>query len=374
MQDSRTARGCAAVGLLSIALGAFAPAGAAQPAPDPTVSDVVIDMATLARFADESDNYHLTWHGDDALYGAYGDGWGFARTDVEKRAIGVSRITGTPPNLAGTDTWEGNAQGGGCCWAPWNGKSWGMLSTGQDLHMWFTQGRPRRLGFEEARLATSSDGGRSWRKAGWAFKPEDGVLMPSFLQVGRGYSSDTLPAEVMDYVYSYHARLVATPGHVQTPGAIDLVRVPRDRVADRAAYQFFAGADAAGAPTWTADLAQRRPVLERPHVLDTPPAVTWHPHLERFVMAMPHVPAEDTTRRGVAFLEAPWPWGPWHLIKAVDSFADGTSFFFQFPAKWLGADLTAWLAFTGVDAPTREWDSLDVVKVRFVPAEGAPPG
>ena len=57
--------------------------------------------------------------------------------------------------------------------------------------------------------------------------------MPSFLQAGQGYRAPELPAEIMDYVYSYHSRLVATPGDVQTPGRVDLFRVPKDQMADR---------------------------------------------------------------------------------------------------------------------------------------------
>jgi hypothetical protein len=330
------------------------------------VAGVQIDMPTLRRFADESDNFHLTWHSDDALYGAYGDGWGFVRTDVSKRAIGVSRIAGAPPNLTGLEVWEGDAQGGTCCWAPWNGKSWGMISTGQALHMWFTIGRPHALGFTEARIASSTDGGKSWRKANWAFTAADKTLLPSFLQVGKGYASGELPAEVMGYLYSFHPRLVASPGDVQTPGRVDLIRVPRDRVADRGAYRFYAGTDTTGAPLWSADINQRRPVLEKPHLLWAPPTVAWNPHLERFVMVMSHVPAGATGKRGVAFYEAERPWGPWHVIGTIDQFAEGTTFFSQFPTKWMNADLSAWLAFSGTDKKGgREWDALNVVKVRF---------
>jgi hypothetical protein len=324
-------------------------------------------MTTLGRVAEESDNFHLTWHSDDALYGAWGDGWGLVRTDVAKRAIGVSRISGAPPNLTGREVWEGNAQGGRCCWAQWNGKSWGMLSTGVDLHMWFTQGRPRAMGFTEARLATSSDGGRSWRKADWAFTAADGMLMPSFLQAGQGYSAPELPPEIMGYVYSYHSRLIVTPGHVQTPGLIDLIRVPRDRMAERTAYQFYAGTRIDGLPIWTADIALRQPVLQKPNVLDTPPTVAWNPNLGRFIMVMPHVPAADPTLRGVAFYEAPNPWGPWLEISTLDQFAEGTAFFFQLPVKWQAPDLSAWLAFSGIDVPGgQEWDALNTVKVQFV--------
>ena len=326
-------------------------APAAEPPRSTYLTDVTIDMTTLRRLADESDNFHLTWHSDDALYGAYGDGWGFARTDIAKRAIGISRITGEPPDLRGLEMWEGSAQGGRCCWAPWNGKSWGMLSTGLDLHMWFTIGRPRALGFTEARLATSSDGGRSWRRADWAFTAADGVLMPSFLQLGRGYDPSGLPAEISDYVYVYHSRLVASPGNVQTPGQIDVIRVPKDRIAERAAYQFYAGAGSNGQPVWSADIRSRQPMLELPHVLDTPPTVVWHPYLRRFIMTLPHVPTADPAQLGVAFYEGPNPWGPWHRIATIDRLADGTNFFYQLPAKWLAPDLSAWLAFSGIDVP-----------------------
>jgi len=83
------------------ATGASTLPAAAAPAQSGYLSDVQIDMGTVKKYADESDNYHLTWHSDDKLYGAYGDGWGFVKTAITKRAIGVSRITGTPPSLSG---------------------------------------------------------------------------------------------------------------------------------------------------------------------------------------------------------------------------------------------------------------------------------
>ena len=42
---------------------------AAEPAKSSYLADVRIDMTTLRKFADESDNFHLTWHTDGALYG-----------------------------------------------------------------------------------------------------------------------------------------------------------------------------------------------------------------------------------------------------------------------------------------------------------------
>jgi hypothetical protein len=206
MQIRRTAATIAAIAGLTWTLAGERSAVAAMPAQSSYLSDVVISMGTVKKYADESDNFHLTWHSDGNLYGAYGDGWGFVRTDITKRAIGISRIAGTPPSLTAVETWEGAPQGQSCCWLPWNGKSWGMISTGTELHMWFTIGRPRAMGFIEARIATSFNNGVTWQKAGWAFTPQDRFLMPSFLQVGKAYSSAALPGEIMNYLYSYHTR------------------------------------------------------------------------------------------------------------------------------------------------------------------------
>lgn len=354
---------------LAVLLGvAASPVAAAEPRQSSYLDDVRIDMTTVRKFADESDNFALSWHTDGALYGAYGDGWGFTSGSVTKRAIGVSRITGTPPHLSGTDVWAGAASGQTCCWLPWNGKSWGMVSTGADgLHMWFTIGRPRLLGFLEARLASSTDDGRSWTKANWAFMPADRILMPSFLQIGRGQTSNMLPGGILRYVYSYSVRLVTESGNVQSPGQIDLMRVARKHPTVRSSYEFFAGTDSVGNPIWTKDLRRRVPVMEKPNVLDAPPTVAWNPYLGRYIMVMGHVPANDRSKRGVGFYEASQPWGPWYKIKELDQFAEGTIFFYQFPTKWMSPDLSAWMAFTGPDkVGGEEWDALNVVKTRFV--------
>jgi len=344
------------------------------PAQSTYLSDVQINMGTVKKYADESDNFHLTWHQDGNLYGAYGDGWGFQRGSEAKRAIGVSRITGNPDSLKGVDTWEGDAQGQSCCWLPWNGKSWGMISVGAKLHMWFTIGRPRAMGFSEARIVTSGDNGKTWSKASWAFSPGDKFLMPSFMQAGKSYTSSDLPAEIMNYVYSYHTRYVRHPSYVQSPGMVDLVRVPKAQVANRASYEFFAGVNGAGQPIWTKDLNQRKPVLDKPYILDAPPAVSWNPHLKRFIMVMGHVTSNSAANIGVGFYEAEKPWGPWYKIKEQASFAEGTIFFYQLPTKWMNADLSAWMAFTGPDKEGgQEWDALDVVNVKFVKSGGGNP-
>ena len=236
MYDVRKSVAAACLLALFLTCSTFGLGSAPAAEPPRSTSTSRMSPSTSARASSagrrDCDNFHLTWHSDDALYGAYGDGWGFARTDIAKRAIGISRITGEPPDLRGLEMWEGSAQGGRGCWAPWNGKSWGMLSTGLDLHKWFTIGRPRALGFTEARLATSSDGGRSWRRADWAFTAADGVLMPSFLQLGRGYDPSGLPAENIELRLRLSQPAGGQPGQRADPGQIDVIRAPKDRIAE----------------------------------------------------------------------------------------------------------------------------------------------
>jgi hypothetical protein len=246
-----------------------------------------------------------------------------------------------------------------------------MVAIGDELNMWFTVGRPRALGFTEARIATSSDGGYSWRKADWAFGPGDGMLMPTFLQLGRGYTAEGLPPEITGYVYSYYTRYVTHPGDVQSPGALMLMRSPTDRIRDRSAYQFYAGTTPEGVPLWTADVWAGAPVLQKPYLLDVAPSVAWNPYLGRFVMVMAHVPDTNPLQRGVAFYDAPTPWGPWSVIRTYDQFAEGTVFFYQLPTKWMAADGSAVLAFSGTDL-THEWDALNTVRIRFVARSETP--
>ena len=80
---------------------------------------------------------------------------------------------------------------------------------------------------------------------------------------------------------------------------------------------------------------------------------------------MINVPETNPLQRGVAFYDAPTPWGPWSVIRTYDQFAEGTVFFYQLPTRWMAADGSAVLAFSGTDL-TQEWDALNTVRIRFV--------
>jgi hypothetical protein len=105
------------------------------------------------------------------------------------------------------------------------------------------------------------------------------------------------------------------------PEQLYLGRVRPDRVQDRTAWEFYAGTDAAGQPSWSSDIANRRPVLEDrtrtfPQMVVNHPAwpgpmpriaqggVFYNRPLNRYIYT-------SWTRFSWEFYEAPEPWGPW---------------------------------------------------------------
>jgi hypothetical protein len=342
------------------------PASARWIPQSPTISGISLDWASHTQHADESDNFHMTWHPNGSLFAPWGDGWGFATTRTRpKAAFGVAEIRGGPTALDAIDVFVGHRHGGKV--ETWDGKSWGIVAVNTDLYMWMSPGSPRSIMFREARLAKSTDNGRSWTRARWAFGPGDKIILPSFMQLGAGYTSEQLDREITDYLYSFYPRLTQYGKPSQKPGIIDIMRVPKSRPMDRGAYQFLIGFDRDGDPIWSSSTAGRQPVLQKAFVSWAPPSVSYNPYRKRFLMAMAHVTTASAVSKGLAVYEAKKPWGPWFKVVETDLFAHGTCFFFQFPTKWMDEDgQSMWMAFTGTDKRGgREWDSLNLMKVRL---------
>src|SRR5688572_16126470 len=58
-----------------------------------------LDWSTHQRHAPGSDNWPITWAGDDHQYTAWGDGGGFGGSNSDRRvSLGVARIEGTWDN------------------------------------------------------------------------------------------------------------------------------------------------------------------------------------------------------------------------------------------------------------------------------------
>ena len=107
----------------------------------------------IVRLADGSDNFPLTWGDDDALYTAYGDGWGFEPRVPEKLSLGLARVSGPADRPVGTNlrapTLEQKGDGAA------GKKASGLLMVDGVLYLW-----ARNAG--NSQLAWSADRGQTW--------------------------------------------------------------------------------------------------------------------------------------------------------------------------------------------------------------------
>jgi hypothetical protein len=287
---------------------------------------------------DGSDNWPLAWADDDALYTAFGDGWGFGSPPIaDKLSMGMARVDGYPPDHTGANVRSDGEQEYGA--GRTGMKASGMLSVDGVLYMWV---RNANKNGAHCRLAWSKDHARTWTWAEWEFE-EFGYC--TFLSVGQDYAGAR-----DDYVYTY------SHDHPNAYTAADrmiLARVPRDRIAEREAYEFFTGTDADGRPKWSGDVAQRGAVFEhKGHCLRS--GISYNAGLGRYLwwQQLPNHPTDPHTRfsGGFGVYDAPEPWGPWTTVHSTRLWDVGPGETGSFPPKWMSQDgRTVHLVFSGDD-------------------------
>lgn len=280
----------------------------------------------------DGDLWPAAWADDDGLYTAAGDGTGFARHGWSD--ILVNRVDGCPQaGLTGERLSDGDAVAPVWDPAAFNRKPTGMVAVdgdgdGRDELYLAVQDLRRPDaggGFDEAPMATivrSDDRGRTWT---WPAAPmfHDHVFTTvMFLDLGQSNGGSP-------WVYAY-----GIDGNWRTsfsklaedPTRLFLARVAAARVQDRSAWEFYAGADGAGAPTWSPNIATREPVLVDERRFYPIPAfgtgahdftciaqgsVVWNPGLRRYLYS-------TWSEYTFEFFEAPAPWGPWRHLHSHD--------------------------------------------------------
>ena len=322
--------------------------------PSPVIADINFDFATHERRAPGSDNWAITWADDDHQYAAWGDGGGFGGTNGDGRvSLGVARIEGTGSDYRGTNVWGGKNAGNA---AKFGGKSYGILSVGGTLYMWVGPGS-NTTSYREARLYKSTDHGATWLKADWAFTKADRLIMPTFCQFGRDYKGAR-----DNYVYAYAIRLQGKPSrlNVHKPGQIDLLRVPKDKLMQRDAYDFFTGLNTSRQPMWAKDVTGRRPVFEDPDGVGWCFSVSHNAGLKRYLLCTEH---GGSFRGNLGIFDAAEPWGPWTTAGYYQNWGKfGSTFFWNFSNKWISENGKSFtLIFTG----TGKNDSWNTVRGVF---------
>ncbi|WP_143393551.1 serine hydrolase [Fimbriiglobus ruber] len=303
-------------------------------------SDVITGIAwarkeSIVRMAKGSDNWPLTWADDDHQYTAYGDGNGFEPFLPEKLGLGVARVEGSADQFAGFNIRAAAVENRGH--GKDGKKASGMLMVDGVLYMW-----TRNAG--NSQLAWSKDHGRTWEWADWSFTTSFGC--PTFLNFGKNYAG---ARDEYVYVYSHDA----DSAYVAADRMV-LARVPKAKIAERAAYEFLTGRDEKDQPRWSKTVTERCAVFTNPGKCYRS-GITYDAGLKRYlwVQIIPGTEGKKVDTRfegGFAIYDAPEPWGPWTTVYHTEKWDVGPGESASFPTKWMSADgRTLRLVFSGDD-------------------------
>jgi hypothetical protein len=213
-------------------------------------------------------------------------------------------------------------------------KSSGLLMVGGVLYMWARNAA-------NAQLAWSKDHAKTWTWADWKFTTSYGH--PSFLNFGRHYAG---ARDDYVYVYSHDNDSAYVPS-----SRMVLARVPKARIADQAAYEFFQELETDGRARWTRDIQKRGAVLTHAPDRCYRTHVTHNAGLGRYLMTQ-IMPGETNGRfqGGFAIFDAPEPWGPWTTAYYTRMWDVAPGESQHFPPKWMSQDgRTMHLVYSGDD-------------------------
>ena len=299
--------------------------------PSPVIREVRWAPAdTIVRRAKGGDNWPITWADDDWLYTAYGDGKGFEPQIKTKLSLGLCRIQGEPADFIAENLRAPSLERIGD--GPKGPKASGILMIEGVLYL-----LARNTG--NAQLVISKDHGRTWSWCDWRFKPSFGC--PTFLNFGKNYAG---ARDEYVYVYSHDNDSAYEPADRTV-----LARVPKDRLTDRAAYEFFARIDDQGQPVWTRDIAGRGAVFTNSGSCYRT-AVTYHPALRRYLLCQKLPGGDVRYEGGFGIYDAPEPWGPWTTVYFTTRWDVGPGESSSIPTRWMSADgKSFYLVFAGND-------------------------
>ncbi|MGZ0147092.1 hypothetical protein ACXJJ3_08465 [Kribbella sp. WER1] len=344
-----------ALALLPLSLVAVLPATATTTGSPPEstfFSTVGVDAgATVGAPAigddrDHGDLWPNCWSDDDNVYAAYGDGVGFGSSASD---IGVTRISGMPGSLSGTQLAQGD-QLGKVWTANHTRKPTGMACVGGALYLAV---QDLAFDFDDAPAATiakSTDKGRTWTfDTGAPMFGGSKFTTIFFLDYGKNY------ANAPDgYVYAYgldNNWRDSFSNRVPDPVDLWLARVPATSVQDRSTWQFYAGTSN-GVPQWSSDLNARVAALHddrhiygnvgtagraRDMTTISQGGVVYDKPLNRYIYT-------SWTEYTFEFYESPTPWGPWTHFTPKDfggypwTHAKHGGYATTIPSKYISAD------------------------------------
>ncbi|MCB0096635.1 MAG: DUF4185 domain-containing protein [Caldilineaceae bacterium] len=310
--------------------------GEAPYPPSPAILDIEwAPKSSIQRMADGSDNFPITWADDGSLYTAYGDGNGFEPKISERLSLGFARVDGPPTNFSAENIRSNGEQTGH---GSDGKKASGMLMVDSVLYMWL---RNADNNGKKCQLAWSTDHAETWTFSDWKF---DEFGYCTFINYGQNYAGAR-----DEYVYTVTHD---DPSAYDVANHFILMRVPKNQIQDKNAYEFFVSVDANNNPSWSANVADRGAVFTHPD-LARRSGISYIPGLNRYLWWQQlNYGGEDTRYEGgFGIYDAPEPWGPWTTVYFTQKWDVGPGETGSFPPKWASEDgKTLYLVFSGDDA------------------------
>ncbi len=332
--------------VLLIAIPCFLVAAASAAEPPYPKSAAIVKLTwdpVVVRIGDGNDgkngigdNWPITWGDDGNLYTSYGDGPGFNRLSKRYLTLGFAKIMGNPPHITAEDI-PSDADAP-VNWGNKGIKSSGLLMVGRILYM-FVRNHQVNGDYRHSRLAWSKNYQRNWTWADWHFSDTFGC--PEFVQFGPNY------AGARDK-YVYIVSQANNDSYDYSPDIV-MIRVPKDRVADRSAYRFFSGLDAKGRPVWSVGVGERKPIFTDPQGTQRI-SLTYNKAIKRYILTSSHRVGSGAHNGSLGVFDAPEPWGPWTTVYFDDRWS-GTNrtYHHKFPTKFMSADgKVMWLLYSGL--------------------------
>jgi peroxiredoxin len=359
---------------------------------------------TVKRFGGKGDNWHMSWAEDDKVYVSLCDGQGLPGTPPGNFNSRMYAIVDDMPNVnfeylpsypdlpSGPGRETNRYYNFGTL--ALDGRLYQFLSTPNHP---FGEPQPKFVG---AKLIFSPDNGKTWcnqdgsspvrwekwedrTKENMVFfeEPGDSFALITVLQMGKNYSQNK-----DGFVY-----LFAPNGSVEgTMNQLVLCRMPRDKVGDRGAYEFFAGRTEEGGARWSKDIVDRAVVHTFPtgwvnkHIHP----YAWHPSVIYFAPSGQYLMANWGMGIDVqgnwfgkpsylGFWTAREPWGPWKQVYEEKQWTpagdhSARAYQPQIAPKWIAADgKKFWLVWTDFQSGGKYYQfNAQQVEVEYEPVAG----
>jgi len=275
------------------------------------------------------DQWAVTWSADGTLYTGWGDGTGFGYRgrwrDRWSTYMGLAAVSGDPEvAVTGRNVWGGYeplSQEGALYHnvdpKPEDLKpSHGLIAVGDRL-FWYASEKRAADGSAASRncvLLSSSNGGRTWQDHGYIFEVGGPFSYVGVVQHGRGQQ-----AAPDGYVYLYDGGTEDEDNPHFHRTDLLLARVPVKQLAERGAYEFFAGS--AEHPAWTTDISTAVPVFHDDNGVNWLVHAVYNPGADRYLLVTKNsintderISGPSIDSRGFGIFEGLAPWGPWHTV------------------------------------------------------------